>query len=75
MRQKDYRASSKLIVVTQKHGKHGSDILTGYHNSTLGSTGGGTEIDQQREKRREKRDICEIQDSQEGIHRLSAVQL
>ena len=72
MRQKDYRASSKLIVVTKKHG---SDILTGYHNSTLGSTGGGTEIDQQREKRREKRDIREIQDSQEGIHRLSAVKL
>ncbi len=72
MQQKDHLASSKLIVVL--FNKHVSDILTGYPNSILGSISGGTEIDQQREEKREER-YCEIQGSQEGIHRLSAVQL
>jgi hypothetical protein len=72
MQQKDHLASSKLIVVL--FNKHVSDILAGGHCYKSGSISVGTEINQQREEKREER-YCEIQGSQEGIHRLSAVEL
>ena len=49
-----------------------ADILEGRHRDKSVSVSVGTEINQQRQEKREER-YCEIQGSQEGIHRLSAV--
>mgnify|MGYP002807381525 CR=1 FL=1 len=44
-----------------------ADILAGRRRYTSGSISVGTEINQQRQEKREER-YCEIQGSQEGIH-------
>ena len=89
MLQKESSADSKLVVNNRTDVTAGSlqnlttplsvtqqvaDILAGRRRYTSGSISVGTEVNQQRQEKREER-YCEIQGSQEGIHRLSAVEL
>ena len=66
--------SPQTLTIQLSVNQQVADILAGRHRYKSGSISVGTEINQQRQEKREER-YCEIQGSQEGIHRLSAVKL